>query len=84
MVTAGSSGLVTLSGGKSPQYAVQMVFGGAFGIGISVTADLVPPQGQKYRALLGCDVLVVCRLTYEGPRYGFPRRGRWRVHAPCS
>jgi hypothetical protein len=57
---------------QEPTYAVQMVFGGAFGIQISVTADLVPPQEQRYRALLGCDVLALCRLTYEGPHTMFP------------
>jgi len=51
---------------QEPTYAVQLVFGGAFEIRISVTADLWPPQGQKYRALLGSDALGMCRLTYEG------------------
>jgi hypothetical protein len=57
---------------QEPTYAVKMVFGGAFETGNSVTADLVPPQGQKYKALLGCDVLAACRLTYEGPHSRFP------------
>lgn len=52
-----------------PTYAVQLVLGGAFYIGISVTANLFPPQGQRYKALIGCDVLGMCRLTYTGPEY---------------
>jgi hypothetical protein len=46
---------------------VQLVLGGAFYIGISVTANLFPPEGQRYKVLVGCDVLRLCRFTYEGP-----------------
>lgn len=69
---------------QEPTYAVKMVFGGAFEIGISVTADLMPPQGQRYRALLGCDVLAACRLTYEGPHTVFPGgdAGGYTLHVP--
>jgi hypothetical protein len=52
-----------------PTYAVQLVLGGAFYIGISVTANLFPPEGQRYKMLIGCDVLRMCRFTYEGPEY---------------
>jgi len=52
-----------------PTYAAQLVLGGAFYIIIPVTANLFPPEGQTYKMLIGCDVLRICRLTYEGPEY---------------
>jgi hypothetical protein len=61
-----------------PTYAVQLVLGGAFYIGISVTANLFPPDGQTYKVLIGCDVLRMCRLTYEGPEYVLSGEGAGR------
>jgi hypothetical protein len=69
---------------REPTFAVQLVFGGACSIRISVTADLLPPQGQEYKALIGCDALAMFRLTYEGHRSGFPEgdAGGYTLHVP--
>ena len=69
-----------------PTYAVQLVLGGAFYIGISVTANLFPPEGQTYKMLIGCDVLRMCRLTYEGPEYVLAGEdaGGYMLHVPDS
>ena len=69
-----------------PTYAVQLVLGGAFYIEISVTANLFPPEGQRYKVLIGCDVLRMCRLTYEGPEYVLPGRGAggYTLYVPDS
>jgi hypothetical protein len=69
-----------------PTYAVQLVLGGAFYIGIPVTANLFPPEGQRYKVLIGCDVLHMCRLTYEGPGYVLSGEdaGGYTLHVPDS
>jgi hypothetical protein len=69
---------------REPTFAVQLVFGGVCSIRISVTTDLWPPQGQVYKALIGCDALAMFRLTYEGLHSGFPGgdAGGYTLHVP--
>jgi hypothetical protein len=67
-----------------PTYAAQLVLGAAFYVAIPVTANLFPPEGQTYKMLIGCDVLRMCRLTYEGPEYLPPGldAGGYTLHVP--
>jgi len=69
-----------------PTYAVQLVLGEAFYIGISVTANLLPPEGQRYKVLVGCDVLRICRFMYEGPDSVLSGgdAGGYTLHVPDS